>query len=660
MPKINILDPSVYNLISAGEVVERPASIVKELVENSIDAGATEIDIELTDGGLTSIVVADNGIGIASDDLDICYLPHTTSKIKVAADLDDISTLGFRGEALASITAVAQVKISTKTLDKEVGEYIQIDGGKVVDKGQIGAKQGTKIQVDNIFFNTPVRRKFLKKPKQEESIVSSVVTELIFANPDIKFTYSCDGKVVYQTNGGLENAIYAIYSTDIANKMIAFDDTYDSIRVYGYTGDKTLSKHNRSFQTTIVNGRTITNTTIQTAVMQAYGNILMKRCYPVYILNIIMPFEDVDVNVHPNKKEVRFADNQRIFSRVYHAISKALATQSSSMVIGGYKVELSDNQTNNDNDFSNSAGQSLANSDNPNIANNVDSSNISSKLQQNVIDSINESYSQNIDNLEQIDPKLQQAIDAQQNLVGNIANSSSFADRKSFDRLSDNLTMRSPIMSTKSDNQYDYTQSSLFEQIEKTLAPEYKIVGQLFDTYLILELGEKAFVIDQHACHERILYDQLIEKVDNSQVARQTMLIPYIIECNSAQYEYMNNILDILTSFGFDIQEFGGLSFKVDAIPSLLSNINLDKFFDDILNEKNFTASLKKSDLIKDNLAQLACKSAIKAGDRLNDAQIRSLVDNMNKGIPMQCPHGRPTVIEVTRTQLDKLFKRIV
>ena len=215
-------------------------------------------------------------------------------------------------------------------------------------------------------------------------------------------------------------------------------------------------------------------------------------------------------------------------------------------------------------------------------------------------------------------------------------------------------------MSTKSDNQYDYTQSSLFEQIEKTLAPEYKIVGQLFDTYLILELGEKAFVIDQHACHERILYDQLIEKVDNSQVARQTMLIPYIIECNSAQYEYMNNILDILTSFGFDIQEFGGLSFKVDAIPSLLSNINLDKFFDDILNEKNFTASLKKSDLIKDNLAQLACKSAIKAGDRLNDAQIRSLVDNMNKGIPMQCPHGRPTVIEVTRTQLDKLFKRIV
>ncbi len=657
MPKINILDSSVYNLISAGEVVERPASIVKELVENSIDAGATEIDISLTDGGLTSIVVADNGVGIDSDDLAICYLPHTTSKIKEAADLDDISTLGFRGEALASITAVSQVNISTKTTNNAVGEYIQIDGGKLVDKGQIGAKQGTKIQVENIFFNTPVRRKFLKKPKQEESIVSSVVTELIFANPDIKFTYTSDDKVVFQTNGGLENAIYAIYSTDIANKMIAFDDTYDGIRVYGYTGDKTLSKHNRSFQTIIVNGRTITNTTIQTAVIQAYGNILMKRCYPVYILNIIMPFEDVDVNVHPNKKEVRFADNQRIFSRVYHTISKALATQSSNMVIGQYNTEQYNNNQNNSIENVVFAEKNQQDCQYFSTNTNVDNSNNQVKLQHNDVADIMESFSQNNDNLEINDPKLRQAIEAQENLIGNITkSSSSFADRKSFDKLSDNLSMHSPIAS----NKYDYTQSSLFEQIEQALAPEYKIVGQLFDTYLILELADKAFIIDQHACHERILYDQLLEKIDQSQVARQPMLIPHIIECNNAQYEYMNSILDYLTSFGFDIQEFGGLSFKVDSIPSLLSDINLDKFFDDILNEKNFTASLKKSDLIKDRLAQLACKSAIKSGDKLNDAQIRSLVDNMNKGIPMQCPHGRPTVVELTRTQLDKLFKRIV
>lgn len=657
MPKINILDPSVYNLISAGEVVERPASIVKELVENSIDAGATEIDISLIDGGLTSIVVADNGIGIDSQDLDVCYLPHTTSKIKTSSDLDDISTLGFRGEALASITAVAQVNIATKIVDSEIGNFIQINGGKVVDKGQIGAKQGTKIQVENIFFNTPVRRKFLKKPKQEESIASQVVTELIFANPDVKFTYSCDDKIIYQTNGGLENAIYAIYSTDIANKMIAFDDTYDGIRVYGYTGDKTLSKHNRSYQTIIVNGRTISNTTIQTAVMQAYGNILMKRCYPVYILNIVMPFEDVDVNVHPNKKEVRFADNQRIFSRVYHTISKALATQSSSLIFDGYNIgQYTDNkeQTATDQIFDN---KNMLKIENEQISNFQDTSTNISKSQQNDNTSISVGDFENNDNLGISDQKLRQAISAQEELVGNITKSSNtYIDRKSFDKLSDNLSIHTSV----SANNCDYTQSSLFEQIEQTLSCEYKIVGQLFDTYLILEVGSKAFVIDQHACHERILYDQLIEKVNNSQVVRQPMLIPYIIECNNAQYEYVSSILDILSSFGFDIQEFGGLSFKVDSIPSLLSDINLDKFFDDILNEKNFSASLKKSDLVKDNLAQLACKSAIKAGDKLNENQIRSLVDNMNKGIPMQCPHGRPTVIEVTRTQLDKLFKRIV
>ena len=313
MANINVLDSSVYNLISAGEVIERPASVVKELFENAIDSGADRISVSIKEGGIREIVVTDNGCGMD----------------------DNISTLGFRGEALASIAAVSKTEIISRLRGREDGAKVAADGGKISEVIPCGAAEGTTVKVSNLFFNTPVRARFLKKPAQEEKAITDKIAALILANPEISVTYIVDGKTVFGTSGGFENAVYTVYSTEVANNLIWFDETReDGYRVYGYTGTRDLTRHNRSLQTIIVNGRTVSDKTIETAATQAYGGTLMKRCYPVFVINLIVPFDDVDVNVHPAKNEVRFRQPNKVFSAVYRAIEKALATQARSMMLG--------------------------------------------------------------------------------------------------------------------------------------------------------------------------------------------------------------------------------------------------------------------------------------------------------------------------------------
>ena len=635
MAKINILDKSVYNLISAGEVVERPASVVKELVENSIDAGASEIIVSIEDGGLAKISVIDNGSGIDREDMNICYLPHTTSKIAKATDLDEIATLGFRGEALASITAVAQVEIASKTDDDEVGYRINVNGSQVGDCGEVGMSTGTRITVSNLFFNTPVRRKFLKKPKAEEACVTQIMIQLIFANPDIKFSYYSDGKVVFDTNRGLENSIFEVFGTDIANKMLPFDKSLGNIRVYGYIGDKTVYKHNRNSQTIVINGRTVESTTVQTAVTQAYGNRLMTRCYPVFVINIILPFDEVDVNVHPNKKEVRFANSQQIFSRVYHAVEETLADDEKLVTLfdnANIKAETTENTQNN--------------AENTSITSSKNNISIDYLLNKNDSERIGTDLAQSPNEFE-----LKQAIEKQKTLVDCGDNQYRFSDTTSLRKVGDNNGYVS--RSVEKLNQYKL---ELCDNQEE----ELKILGQLFDTYLVLEYQRYAYIIDQHACHERYLYDQLKEKIDGGDVSKQPLLVPYVFDCNPSQFEYMESISDSLIAIGFEIEESGGLSYKINAVPAVLSSINLDKFFADIVNERKVVESTKQSDLIKDKLAMTACKSAIKAGDKLSNEQIKSLIASMQNGVPTQCPHGRPALIRLSRNDLDKMFKRIV
>lgn len=651
MAKINVLDSSIFNLISAGEVVERPSSVVKELVENSIDAGATSLVVEIKEGGISLISVTDDGSGIDKENMRLAFLPHATSKLSKAEDLDNISTLGFRGEALASIAAVAQVTMTSKTSEDEIGNYIVLHAGKVVEEGKKAIAQSTSIVVENLFFNTPVRKKFLKKPKQEEANVTQVMVQLALANPDIKIKYVADSKVVFQTNGGLEEAVYSIYSSDIANELIPFDYTFDNYRVYGYTGTPNLSKHNRNYQTIIINGRIITNATISTAVSQAYGNRLMTRTFPVFVLNIIMPFDEVDVNVHPTKTDVRFEDTHRVFSCVYKAVSSALAEHEKKLVFGESKqsqeVEKTVAQT--DKVF-----ESVTNGEN--TANHIRTVKKDDTLQDII-------YSQK--------PKtdFSELIEKQKKVVEELKYEKELPKSK-FATVQDGIkTPKSDSSISKTvegDIKYDFThkqtaqQSSLLDMIDDQLENKYRVVGQIFDTYLIIEHGGFVYFIDQHACHERFIYDNLLEQVNSKQVDTQYMLIPYIVECNNNQYEFMAEMLDNFKELGFDIEEFGDMSYKINSVPYVLRDINLGVFFANLFEERQSVQALKSSDIIKDKLAQKACKSAIKAGEKLSDKQIRDLLDSMKDGIPLQCPHGRPAVIKYSRKDFDKLFKRIV
>lgn len=626
MPKINILDSSVYNLISAGEVIERPASVVKELFENAIDSGADRITVAIEEGGIRKIVVTDNGCGMDADNLKKAFLPHATSKLATASDLDNISTLGFRGEALASIAAVSKTEIVSRPQGAASGAKISSDGGAISAVEQCGAAEGTTVTVSDLFFNTPVRARFLKKPAQEEKAVTDKVAALILANPDISVTYTVDGKPVFGTSGGFENAVYTVYSTEVANKLIWFDETReDGYRVYGYTGTRELTRHNRSLQTIIVNGRTVSDKTIETAATQAYGGSLMKRCYPVFVINLIVPFDEVDVNVHPSKNEVRFRRPNKVFSAVYRAIEKALATQARSMFLGQEERSSVPFDVNGgstaEQDTLPAAKEAVAIPEPPQVK-------------------------------AEDEDKWRKALDRQRERV---EQSSVFTH--SIYKPQTKVAAPAAFKMTSSAPQEE---SDAFREIDGMLRIGYKVVGQLFNTFLIVEQGEKAYLIDQHAVHERMLYDELIARINAKQTASQPLLVPYILECDGAQSEFVSKHVGKLGELGFEIEPFGADCFKVNAVPDILTDINIGAFFAKLFEERGKIDGYKNGDMITDALASRACKAAIKGGDRLTEAQITSLLDSMKDGVPLQCPHGRPTTFAFTRKDLDKLFKRIV
>lgn len=647
MAQIHVLEPRVYNLISAGEVVERPASVVKELVENSIDAGATEITVEITDGGIRSISVTDNGCGVDRENLPLAFLPHATSKLECAADLDDISTLGFRGEALASIAAVSQVTFRSRIADDEIGNEIRIDGGIVSEIIPVGMPLGSKITVDNLFYHTPARAKFLKKPKLEAAAVTQTVLQLILSNPTVRFGYLSDGKTVFRTNGTLDDAVCAVFERSVANALIPIDHTHNGIRVYGYIGHPSVAKHHKSHQITIVNGRSIQSESVRVAVMQAYGHRLMTRMHPVYVLNLIVPFDRVDVNVHPTKSEVRFSDPNAIFSAVYRAVLQGIAQ------CDGYL---------DPNTASVTAPQEES-AQTENVAEELIKDTAASKQfdkqpqqPQGIFDKLSSMLHQSQSERAQSTITAELAPSATEQFTRaprvNTWTRPSVTAAESVGR----IHVRTEIAPVQPNAQ----QTNLFETIEKQLERvPFRIVGQVFDTYLILETDTRVYLLDQHACHERVLYDELVAQFNRKQVVSQPLLLPYTIDCSPAQYEYLDSLRDVLTSLGFEIEPFGELEFKVNCVPALLDRMNLKTFFDRLLADSR-TLSGKNAELIADQLAQHACKSAIKAGDRLSEEQIAHLLESMQNGIPLQCPHGRPAVLTFTRQDFDKMFKRIV
>ncbi len=651
--KINLLDSSIYNLISAGEVVENPASVVKELVENSIDAGASNVSVYIEDGGIKSIEVVDDGLGIKKEEIGKTILPHATSKISSQEDLYTISTLGFRGEALASISAVAEVEINSKYFEEDFASRLYSKNG-VTEITDSAHAVGTSIKVSNLFFNTPARYKFLASKSTEEGYVTKLMFKLILANPNIAINYYVDGKLTYASSGeGLKSAVEAVFLPKIANSFIEVEETLgeDNVRITGYISPADVFKNNRNFQIVILNGRVITDQTISATIQNAYGSRLMSRCFPIYVLNIVMPFDEVDVNVHPNKKEVRFQNARKVYGKIYRTILR---------VLEGYEIQKTQKLVADFSEFSHKNEENLAKREPIGEENGDRGTEKSEKPKMTFEDALSLVRGNTLNS----------NFMSQSSVVGTpiVAKKPKAEGEFSYDfSLSSGQTTEvDPITQGKQEEKRSvFIQELPNISFEKELAVDvknYTVVGQFFDTYLAIECNEKIIFIDQHAMHERILFDNLIESFKNRAVSVQPMMIPYIFEGSIDEIGAILDNKDNLLEMGFEIEPFGVNTIRISSVPLLLADrIDLSRLFADIAEEIKMGKLSTLRDLGKDKLATMACKAAIKGGKVLDNEQIEMVMKYFNDGnMPLQCPHGRPTAIVYTKKEFEKLFRRRV
>lgn len=645
MPNINILDKSIFNRIAAGEVVEKPASVVKELVENSIDAGAKFITIEIVGGGIKKIRVTDDGCGMDKDNLPKAFLPHATSKISCLDDLDKIGTLGFRGEALSSIASVAKITALSKTKNSESGTKIHIEGGEVLEISETGCVDGTSITVEDLFYNVPARAKFLRKPKTEESEITNLISRLILANPKIAIKYVVDGKTVYHSTAtNLKDAIYTIYGANAIENLIPVEYTYQNIiSVEGFIGLPSFTKPNRTYQTIIINGRFVNNKTISTAIYNAYEPYIMKSSFPFFVVSVKLPLDKVDVNVHPNKLDVKFENNNLIFGAFYNPISEILLNLSTKV----RKFETAEpteklQKENEEVNFSNL--KTLSDSD-------------GKQFEPNALNNSNTVTFANIDEDSSNELKDISMLNSNNEDLHNSINS--FLNNDSFNFEVQNNTIANDLVSI-AEKENIFSQSNIFNDVKVDLNT-VKIIGICFNTYIIVENGSSIYFIDQHAGHERLLYDKFKASFEKNDLAVQNLLVPYVLNTNYLESDFINNNLETFKSLGFDIEPFGINSFKVSSVPVLLKDISLYKFFNDVLQDLNKNLNLTKSDILKDYLERSACRSAVKANDILSKNEIEILLNMLNSSNQiLLCPHGRPIIIEITSKEIEKWFKRIV
>ena len=641
--KINLLSPKIYNRISAGEVVEKPASIVKELVENSLDAGATKIKVEIYDGGIREITVTDNGCGIEKEDLPLAFLPHATSKISDVDDLDGIMTLGFRGEALASICAVSMVKLSTLSKGAETGYLIEANGGDIGKISEVARVAGTTISVRNLFYNTPVRAKFLRKPKTEEGEITHLIEKFMLARPDVSFEYIVDDKQIYKTtSSSLKDVIYLIYGREVYDNLLTLNLKMDDVEVSGYISAPKLSKPNRTAQTLFVNGRYVENYQVSACIQGAYSSFLMKGRFPIYVINLKIPFEKVDVNVHPNKKEVKFEENSKVFMAIRRAVESVLVGTN---LIADY--EFSNREEKDYMKFS------IENDEEP--ARTSFSAQTLSKIEPLSRDE-GASYMIKVDDIddnELVDYRALQKKDIE------IINMPQFSNIKSDERKNNKPGGYIYFDQTEERLLSEHYKVDLPKEekfLEADVKAEVKIVGVVFKTYIITEYDDSIYLIDQHAMHERQLYEKLKREVDEKSVIKQDLLVPYEFVLSPLDSEKFAQKLDNLTAIGFTITYDG--SFVIKSVPYLLSSIKLKDFVDEILADETI-GDKKASAFINEKLCQHACKHAIRAGDDVTKDEIVYLIEEMKKSV-LLCPHGRPIVVKITRKELEKMFKRVL
>ena len=631
--KINLLSADVYNKIAAGEVVDRPYSVVKELVENAIDAGATQITVEIEKGGKKRIRVTDNGGGIAREDLPLAYSAHATSKLQTASDLFAIHTLGFRGEALASVAAVSRMEIVSRTEGADAFS-LACEGGVLGEVLPAAGAQGTVVTVDDLFYNVPARLKFLKSDTQEEADIGGVMARFLLARPEISFTYLADGKVKYRSFGdGLAAAVVAVYGANTLENCLEIRAEKHGIKLYGFLGNRNFYKANRTYQSLFVNGRSVVNQTVGAAITNAYASYLMKRQYPFYVLFLDVPLEVVDVNVHPNKADVRFADNQIIYGCVYSVVSAVLDGNSKALE---YLVQVPKTEPAPQKEVA--APAPVWNT--PNVS--APQADVEAPpAPQMTYAEAKKELAFDISIPKGSEPRFleqERAVMEVRAPAKAQPEADAFEENKKFLLAQDAARIRQPRMETD--------------------ALVYK--GELFRTYLIYQSGDCAYIVDQHAAHERILFDKLKEKWETRSVVSQPMLVPFIYNGNAQEFAFLERNFPVLREIGFDIEAFGDTSVRVSAVPAELMGIDLDSFFGEVLSAMESLRAIRLTDLLRDKLATAACKAAVKGGDLLTEQEVRTLIERMNGDMAMKCPHGRPAVVKLKKTEIEKLFKRIV
>ena len=676
--KINILEPIVYNRISAGEVVERPASIVKELVENSIDAGAKNIRIEIEEGGIKNITVSDDGCGIEKEDMTIAFLPHATSKIKNVDDLDSIDSLGFRGEALASISSVTQVKLSSKTPESKVGYSLKVSGGKFDQVTEVARENGTTISCSNLFFNTPVRFKFLRRPKTEEAEITHLVERFMLAHSEISFNYYVDGKLIYNTTScSMRDIIYTIYGREVYDNLIEVNYKSEGIEVKGYVTKPKISKSNRTYQTLFVNGRTVENFVVANAIASVYEGFLMKGRFPVYVISLNIDPTCVDVNIHPSKKEVKFDNPNRIFSVVRRAVENALLSSDQLAILSADDLQNS----NYDLSLRKLTPNQNANFDFKSNSNNIKTKKeeqqpifVGSSDKQGNRDFVgkNEGKSFSIDLIDR-DEKLAspQEFEIEVKKIekdNNVIDENGKNIDEDIDELS-KLSVKDYRLQSRSDSIFffDQTGSKFSNEIKKNFSEEkfltasvkdeMKILGTLFKTYIVIEYDDSVYFIDQHAAHERLLYDKLVKSVNENNVVSQDLLAPYSFSLGAKESQQIDLALDELKKIGFSIDK-KGYNYTIKSVPYVLTTIELKDFVDEVVKD-SLNWDKKPSDYIHDKLCQSACKHAIKAGDSISIDSCAYIIEQVRKGV-MLCPHGRPITLVITKHEFEKMFKRVV
>lgn len=643
MRKIAVLDQQTIDKIAAGEVVERPSSVVKELVENAIDAGATAVTVEITDGGKKLIRITDNGSGMEADQIPLAFLRHATSKIEKVEDLQQIASLGFRGEALSSIAAVSQVELITKTPSAMTGARYLIEGGREMTLEELGAPEGTTFLVRNLFYNTPARSKFLKSDMTEANYIHALMEQLALSHPEISFKYIQNKQVKLHTSGNysVKDVIYNIYGRDITKSLLELSFENEFMKITGFAGKPEISRGNRTFENYYINGRYVKNNIITKAIENAYKGFLMQHKFPFISMHIEMEGNDLDVNVHPAKREVRFAKEAEVYQIIYETVRNALTHRE--MIP---KVTLDEKEERKPREILKSA-----------------------------------------DIPEPFETKRREQLKSEsafQNVVREESGYPSFSQKPAFTREEESLfhgtlSRKDPVRSTAilepvqkqvspaaekpKEPKEPEKQLELFE--EKLLAPEsrsrHQLIGQIFDTYWLVQFEEKFYIIDQHAAHEKVYYERLVKQFREQTIESQYVSPPLIVSLNLKEEALLRANLEYFREFGFEIEPFGGKEYCINAVPSNLYGIAEETLFLDMLDHLAGEGEKDALELFTSRLATMACKAAVKGNHKMSALEADKLIDELlTLENPYHCPHGRPTIISMTKNELEKKFKRIV